>query len=105
GVPFERLDHAIAAKQPLFSVSLPYAMTESCRGLYRVFLEAPGPPAYAGSRDGPCGFASGVANARDVAIEQCGGVTTQPCELYADGEAVVWRSGETTVVTADSAQR
>jgi dienelactone hydrolase len=105
GVPFERLDSAQPAKQTLFAVAAPYAMSEACRGLYRVFLEAPGPRAYAVSPDGHCGFASGVANARDVAIRQCGGVAAQPCELYADGEAVVWRPVEASVVSAENARR
>jgi dienelactone hydrolase len=105
GVPFQRLDSSLASKQPLFSATPPYAMTETCGGLYRVFLEAPGPRAYAVSPDGHCGFAGGVQNAREVALQQCGKVAAEPCELYADGEAVVWRVRDPNVMSAEITQR
>lgn len=105
GVPFERLDSNLPGKQPLFTAAPPYAMSEACTGLYRVFLESPGPRAYAVSPDGHCGFAGGLANARDVAIRQCGSVAGEPCELYAEGEAVVWKRGETNFATAENTRR
>jgi dienelactone hydrolase len=104
GVPFERLDSARFAKQPLFSANPPYAMSDACHGLYRVFLEAPGPRAYAVSADGHCGFAGGIPDAREVAMKQCGSVATQQCELYADGEAVVWKTRDTGVMSAEATQ-
>ena len=105
GVPFERLDIGQPAKQALFSATPPYEMNDACRGLYRVFLEAPAPRAYAVSSDGRCGFAGGVPNAREVAIQQCRTVAAEPCELYADGEAVVWQRTETNVISAENARR
>jgi dienelactone hydrolase len=105
GVPFQRLDSALAAKQPLFTATPPFTMTETCTGLYRVFLESPGPRAYAVSPDGHCGFAGGLANARDVALQQCSKVATEPCELYADGEAVVWKTEERKVMSAEVTPR
>ena len=102
GVPFQRLDIALAAKQPLFTASPPFTMTDACNGLYRVFLESPGPRAYAVSPDGHCGFAGGLANARDMALQQCTKVASEPCELYADGEAVVWRVKDRAVMSAEA---
>ena len=102
GVPFQRLDSDLAAKQPLFTATPPYAMTRTCTGLYRVFLEAPGPRAYAVSPDGHCGFAGGLANARDVALQQCAKVASEPCELYADGEAVVFRAKDRNLMSAEA---
>jgi hypothetical protein len=104
-VPFQRLDSGLAAKQPLLTASLPFTMTDTCTGLYRVFLESPGPRAYAVSPDGHCGFAGGLANARDVALQHCARVASEPCELYADGEAVVWKVKEGNVMSAEAAPR
>jgi dienelactone hydrolase len=103
-VPFERIDIAATAKQQLFTANLPYTMSEACRGLYRVFLESPAGRAYAVSADGHCGFAGGIANARETALRQCGSVAGEPCEIYAEGETVVWRRGE-AVVSADGVRR
>ena len=105
GVPFERLDSGQPAKQALFAAAPPYAMSDACRGLYRVFLEAPGPRSYAVSANGHCGFAGGIANAREVAMQQCTAAASEPCELYADGEAVIWRAGDASVASAENARR
>jgi dienelactone hydrolase len=69
--------------------------TDSCKSLYRVFLESPGPRAYAVSEDGRCGFAGGLADARESALRECHGASGGACALYAvDGE-VVWKAPET----------
>jgi len=87
GIPFERLD----AKNPLQQVEhLPQARTDACRGLYRAFLEAPGPRAYAFSGDGRCGFAGGLPDAAEVAVRECRINAKEPCALYAVDEQVVW---------------
>ena len=87
GIPFERLD----AKDPLQSVEhLPHARTDACRGIYRAFLESPGPRAYAVSADGRCGFASGLPDAADAAVRECRTNAKQPCTLYAVDAEVVW---------------
>jgi dienelactone hydrolase len=87
GIPFERLD----ATQPLVSVErLPHVSSDACRGLYRAFLEAPGPRAYAVSGDGRCGFAGGLPDAADVAVRECRTNAKQPCSLYAVDAEVVW---------------
>lgn len=100
GVPFERLDRNRADKQPLFTASLPYVDSDTCTGLYRVFLESPAPRAYAISRDGHCGFAGGREDARAEALRLCDSAGGTACELYAEGETVVWRQpGEATVAS------
>jgi dienelactone hydrolase len=104
GVPFQRLDAADQMKQPLFGATLPYVKSRTCQGLYRVFLESPGPRAYAVSADGHCGFAGGMANARDEALRQCGMLALQPCALFAENEAVVWKQTETTFASVDAPQ-
>ena len=87
GIPFERLD----AKDPLQQVEqLPHARTDACRGLYRAFLESPGPRAYAVSADGRCGFAGGVPDAADAAVRECRTNAKAPCSLYAVDAEVVW---------------
>lgn len=92
GVAFARLDATDPEQQPLLALDrVPNIRSDACRGLYRAFLEAPGPRAYAVSADGRCGFAAGLQDARDVAIQQCGRVAKGGCSLYAvDGE-VVWK--------------
>jgi hypothetical protein len=102
-VPFQRLDAAEQVKQPLFAATLPYVKSRTCQGLYRVFLESPGPRAYAVSGDGHCGFAGGMANAKDEAIRQCGSMATQPCSLFAENELVVWKAAD-TFAAVDSPQ-
>ena len=68
GIPFERLD----AAQPIVAVErVPHVRSDACRGLYRAFLEAPTPRAYAVSADGRCGFAGGLPDAVDVAVRVC----------------------------------
>jgi dienelactone hydrolase len=87
GVPFERLD----AISPLVSVErLPHVRTDACRNLYRAFLESPGPRAYAVSGDGRCGFAGGLADAAEMAVQQCRTNAKEPCTLYAVDSDVVW---------------
>jgi hypothetical protein len=92
GVSFARLDADEPERQMLFAVDkLPNVKSDSCRSLYRAFLEAPGPRAYAVSDDGRCGFSSGVQDARDAAIRQCGSVAKTGCMLYAVDDAVIWK--------------
>src|SRR4029453_2014958 len=68
GIPFERLD----AGQPLIQVDhVPHVRSDSCKNLYRAFLESPAPRAYAVSGDGRCGFASGLPDAADAAVREC----------------------------------
>ncbi len=89
-IAFERLDAGDGA--PLLAMAkLPNVKSESCKALYRVFLEAPGPRAYAVSEDGRCGFAGNTRNANDLAMRQCRKASGGACQLYAvDGE-VVWK--------------
>jgi dienelactone hydrolase len=91
-IAFQRLDSADPAWQPLLAVAkVPNVKSESCRALYRVFLEAPGPRAYAVSEDGRCGFAGNTRDANNVALRQCRKASGGECQLYAvDGE-VVWK--------------
>ena len=87
GIPFERLD----AARPIVAVDrVPHVRTDACRGLYRAFLEAPTPRAYAVSADGRCGFAGGLPDAADVAVRECRTFAKQPCTLYAVDAEVVW---------------
>jgi dienelactone hydrolase len=87
GIPFERLD---AGRQIVAVDRLPHVRTDACRGLYRAFLEAPTPRAYAVSADGRCGFAGGLPDAADVAVRECRTKATGPCSLYAVDAEVVW---------------
>jgi dienelactone hydrolase len=87
GIPFERLD----AAEPLQQVErLPHVRNDTCRSLYRAFLESPGPRAYAVSGDGRCGFAGGFADAADVAVRECRTNAKEACSLYAVDAEVVW---------------
>jgi dienelactone hydrolase len=88
GVPFERLD----AAAPIAAVDkLPYVRSDSCRNLYRAFLESPGPRAYAVSGDGRCGFAGGFAEASEAAVRECKANAKEPCALYAVDATVVYK--------------
>ena len=102
-IPFERLD----AAQPLLHAKLPYEPTDSCQSLFRAFLEAPTPRAYAVSGDGRCGFAGAMSEAPKVALRECRRVSGQACALYAvDGE-VVWKepvAGATQQASAPAAK-
>ncbi|HZM32883.1 MAG TPA: prolyl oligopeptidase family serine peptidase [Burkholderiales bacterium] len=92
GVQFARLDADEPERRMLFALDrLPNVKSDACRSLYRAFLEAPGPRAYAVSDDGRCGFSSGVQDARDAAIRQCGAVAKENCMLYAVDDAVIWK--------------
>ncbi len=79
----------------LLAVQAPAQVTtDSCKSLYRVFLESPGPRAYAVSGDGRCGFAGGLPDARESALRECHSASGADCALYAvDGE-VVWKTPE-----------
>jgi dienelactone hydrolase len=103
-IPFQRLDAVDKRTEPLLVAKPPHVKTESCTGLYRVFLEAPGPRAFAVSGDGRCGFAGGIFDAREVALRQCKRVSKGgDCSLYAVNDAVVWRDNtlpETQVADA-----
>ena len=91
-LPFERLDAADPVRQPLLALDrLPNVKSDGCKGLYRAFLESPGPRAYAVSEDGRCGFAGGLREARETAMKQCSSVAKGACTLYAVDDAVVWR--------------
>jgi dienelactone hydrolase len=91
-LPFERLDAADPQRQALLAFDrLPNVKSEGCKGLYRAFLESPGPRAYAVSEDGRCGFAGGFSEARESAMRQCGSVAKGACALYAVDDAVVWK--------------
>jgi dienelactone hydrolase len=89
-VAFERLD---SPAQPLFA-KLPLEQTDSCKALYRAFLEAPAPRAYAVSADGRCGFAGAMPDATQVALRECKSVSGSKCALYAVDSEVVWKSDE-----------
>ena len=86
-IPFERLD----AAQPLLHAKLPNVPTDSCRSLFRAFLEAPAPRAYAVSGDGRCGFAGAMPDAANVALGECRSASGQACSLYAVDSEVVWK--------------
>lgn len=89
-VAFDRLD---SPAQPLFA-KLPVEQSDSCRALYRAFLEAPAPRAYAVSADGRCGFAGAMPDANSVALSECRSVAGAACALYAVDSEVVWKTDE-----------
>jgi dienelactone hydrolase len=90
-VPFERLDTPFFA---LLKAKLPNVPTDSCKSLFRAFLEAPAPRAYAVSNDGRCGFAGAQKDAPAVALRECRSVSGGDCALYAVDSEVVWREPE-----------
>src|SRR3954467_10931231 len=91
-VQFARLDSADPERRGLLALErLPNIKSDSCKGLYRAFLESPGPRAYAVSADGRCGFAGGLQDAREQAVKQCGTVAKGDCMLYAVDDAVIWK--------------
>ena len=96
-IPFERLDGpaSILAK-------LPDVGSDSCRSLYRAFLESPAPRAYAVSGDGRCGFAGAMADAPNIALSECRSVAGSACALYAVDSEVVWKEPSTEVKQAQS---
>jgi dienelactone hydrolase len=96
GVPFERLQ---APAKPLLA-KLPMEQSDSCESLYRAFLEAPEPRAYAVSGDGRCGFAGNTPDATDVALSECRSVSGAACALYAVDSEVVWKSDTQPTMTA-----
>jgi fermentation-respiration switch protein FrsA (DUF1100 family) len=92
GVSFTRLDSADPDRQPLLALDrVPNIKSDACKGLYRAFLESPGPRAYAVSADGRCGFAGGLQDAKDVAMRQCGNVAKGNCMLYAVDDSIIWK--------------
>jgi dienelactone hydrolase len=92
GVAFARLDLADPDRAPLLALDrVPNIKSDACKGLYRAFLESPGPRAYAVSDDGRCGFAGGLQDAKGVAMRQCGNVAKDGCKLYAVDDAVIWK--------------
>jgi dienelactone hydrolase len=97
-IPFERLDHRPA---PILA-RLPDVRSDSCKSLYRAFLEAPAPRAYAVSGDGRCGFAGAMADAPNVALNECRSVAGGACVLYAVDSEVVWKEPSTEVKQAQS---
>jgi len=91
-VQFARLDSTDPERQNLLAFDrLPNIRSEQCKGLYRAFLESPGPRAYAVSADGRCGFAGGLQDAREQAVKQCGNVAKGGCALYAVDDEVIWK--------------
>jgi dienelactone hydrolase len=103
GIAFARLDQADPERQPLLALDrVPNIKSDACKGLYRAFLESPGPRAYAVSDDGRCGFAGGLNDAKDVAMRQCGNVAKGGCRLYAVDDSVIWKeniAGQPAVAT------
>jgi len=92
GISFARLDAADPERSPLLALErVPNIKSDACRGLYRAFLESPGPRAYAVSGDGRCGFAGGLPDARDVAMKQCSTVAKSGCTLYAVDDELLWK--------------
>jgi dienelactone hydrolase len=91
GVPFQRLDAQDPRAVPLLQAKVPTPGNEGCGSLYRVFLESPGPRAYAVSTDGHCGFAGGMRDASQAAMHQCGQIATERCMLYAVDDRLVWK--------------
>ena len=92
GIAFTRLDSADPERAPLLALErVPNIKSDACKGLYRAFLESPGPRAYAVSADGRCGFAGGLQDAKDVAMRQCGNVAKGSCMLYAVDDSVIWK--------------
>lgn len=91
-IQFARLDSTDAERQTLLAVDrVPNIKSDACKGLYRAFLESPGPRAYAVSSDGRCGFAGGLTDAREVAMKQCSNVSKSSCLLYAVDDSVIWK--------------
>src|SRR3954470_14108649 len=107
GVTFARLDSADPDRAPRLALDrVPNIKSDACKGLYRAFLESPGPRAYAVSQDGRCGFAGGLPDARDVAMRQCSNVAKGGCLLYAVDDAVIWKesvAGQGAAATAAAA--
>ena len=92
GIAFARLDATDPERAPLLALDrVPNIQSDACKGLYRAFLESPGPRAYAVSSDGRCGFAGGLQDARNAAMKQCGTVAKTGCTLYAVDDAVIWK--------------
>ena len=87
-VPFERLDTPFFA---LLKAKLPNVPSDSCKSLFRAFLEAPAPRAYAVSQDGRCGFAGAQKDAPAIALRECRAVSSGECALYAVDSEVVWK--------------
>jgi dienelactone hydrolase len=83
--------------QRLFARAPTQVTTDSCKSLYRVFLESPGPRAYAVSDDGRCGFAGGLADARETALRECHNASGGSCALYAVDTEVVWKGDVKTM--------
>ncbi|MGE5639647.1 MAG: hypothetical protein ACM30H_06085, partial [Clostridia bacterium] len=83
--------------QRLFAHAPTQVTTDSCKSLYRVFLESPGPRAYAVSDDGRCGFAGGLADARETALRECHNASGGTCALYAVDSEVVWKGDAKTM--------
>jgi dienelactone hydrolase len=96
-IPFERLDRPA----PILA-KLPDVHSDSCRSLYRAFLESPAPRAYAVSGDGRCGFAGAMADAPNVALNECRSVAGSACALYAVDSEVVWKEPSIEVKQAQA---
>jgi dienelactone hydrolase len=96
-IPFERLDRPA----PIFA-RLPDLRSDSCKSLYRAFLESPAPRAYAVSGDGRCGFAGAMTDAPNIALAECRSVAGSACALYAVDSEVVWKEPSIEVKQAQS---
>lgn len=88
GIPFERLDVADPGKQRLLDLS--HVPGANCRNLYKAFLEAVAPRAFAVATSGRCGYARG-ADATERAAAVCRGGNGADCRPYAVNEEVVWK--------------
>ena len=98
-IPFERLD---TPTLQLLKAKLPNVPSDSCKSLYRAFLESPSPRAYAVSGDGRCGFAAAMADATSVALGECRSVSGAACALYAVDSEVVWQEPATEMKQAEA---
>jgi len=67
-------------------------LSPGCAGLYESFLDADQPRAYAHSAKGACGYAFGVENVAQRALEFCQRRGGASCRLYAVDERIVWDS-------------
>jgi len=103
-IPFERLDEYEPGATKLLAAELPERIRDQpggyCKAIYRLFLESPGPRAYAVSEDGHCGFAGGMPDARERALGGCERVADGRCELYAVDEKVVWGADAPATLSA-----
>jgi len=71
------------------------AESESCSRLYRRFLDADYPRAFAASGSGRCGYAWGGEDPKRRSLEFCRAKTDAECRLYAVDDDIVWQQEKT----------